>query len=345
MGLILLVLLAPTAGAQEKPDIAKRINELTHGNEKVSGGDKLSGAEIENLIKQLGSSNARTREAATKSLMRIGEDARRYVLAASKSADPEVAGRALQLLSYYDGHEVRELNAALNNGDLQRANKLVVTWPSAKKVDEAYSTLCRFVKGLEAANRKQEGGKMKMSIGWLDLPSAPIAISANRIDESMRVTEAARFTKEIVKSEQSRNFFLRGDQVELNDLGEKGGRVDQGCFPANLIVSTGTVRIRKDVGRTCIIASGNVEIAGYREDMIVLACGSVTITGSVVGSLIIAKGKVSCDDLVIKSRIISGKSVVYSKKNAIGSVINENEADPLGLIQSIGASKKNGAAK
>jgi hypothetical protein len=216
-----------------------------------------------------------------------------------------------------------EVQAAANQGQVGRFIERMAAWPAGKDDDWTWHRTRALAQTLTDLHDKKGGERIEL---WDELWESrmPPVFCAKRITET-------------TKCEDDRLHFLRAGEVDLNPERQKKGEKPQNAFDHSpAIVATGAVRM--SAWRSHVIfAGGPVELrdGGLGVADTVIVCGSdVTLTCDLANSLIIARGNVTCLDVEIKNcRIISGKSVVYTKKNATNCIITENEPNPLGYIR------------
>jgi hypothetical protein len=291
---------------------------------------------IKALLKKLASANSAERQEATEMLKARPEGAP-LVREALRSPDREVARRAALILDHFDGRPVRELNAAIKDGEVEKAIKLVADWPQGKNDDEVFAAIKELGRTLTDLARKQGGVKIN-GRPWFKTVNPPPVIRAARITENTRTPN------------KRASYFLRAGEVDFDTARLKPGGLP-GIYFVSTIVASGSVRFYADpsaglsavfaggaietygLGEGLIVGCGDVTLEGDRDRCLVIARGNVTLKRSVDNSLIIAWGKVTCREHLLDSRIISGKSVVHNPKLTRDSKITQNEATPLGYIR------------
>jgi hypothetical protein len=264
------------------------------------------------LLKKLGSDNPRDREFATKELMKYPESAvaLRQLL---KSGDTETKRRAAAILdSFGDKLTLLDLNAAVNEGDIEGIIVLSMSLTDAKNDISIWDAVRRFSSRVGELHRKTDGGKIDVSELWGTAPT--IFIKNNRVTSETKTPTVGR---RLVRANEIIGNFLPPD------------------FPndgATTLVSDGQVRIGDAPGQI-ILARGDVAIRSLASRSLIVSCGDVVIEGNIGTSLVIARGTVTCNGLIGNSRIVCEKFVAGKNAEFRNCVINENEPSPLGYVK------------
>jgi hypothetical protein len=269
---------------------------------------------IQTLIKKLGSANPKERQAATQALQERS-DAATGLREATKSKDPEVAARAANILEYIDRRPVRELNATVREGRVDRFIALLVPWPTGKYEEDAWNATRDFARSLNDLHQKRGGEKIRIPLDYRGV------LGAKRITESTRAD--LRFP-----------FFLRANEVDLDARRRKPGEPPENLFSlGSITVASGAVRVVTSDPHI-IFAGGSVELEGGEVNgALIVSSGDVTLKCDLGGSLVIAHGSVTSIGGLEGNRIVSGKTVVHNAGRARNSIITENDSNPLGFIR------------
>ncbi|MBI3823087.1 MAG: hypothetical protein HY289_10470, partial [Planctomycetes bacterium] len=227
------------------------------------------------LIEKLGSPDFHQRQSAT-SALKNRPDAAPALRAVLKSADPETRQRAAQILDYITSKPLRELDAAVKAGRLDRVTEKLADWPAGKQEDVLWETYCAVARDLAARHENRGGEKIKLR---LDGGPRQLVVVAKRITED-------------TKGQFDSAFFLRAGEVDLVYSRRDSEMPAQNCFHHDsCIVARGPVKMIYGHPRA-ILAGGNVEVHGSLKNTLIVSGGDVTIVGSIGGSLVIARGKI-----------------------------------------------------
>jgi hypothetical protein len=272
------------------------------------------------LVKELGSSNARVREAAHQSLKERPEAAP-ALREALRSPDSEVARRAADILDHFDRAPLRELDSAIKEGRIERVIELAAQMPEGKYEHAIMQSVFGLARRIDAAYRKSPRGEKDKA-------------------EFMALLESSEFfpikgkvISEATKAAGNRLYFVRANVIDLcYDRTPPAKQGNRFAFSGSVMVSGGSVRVTY-IGGGVILALADVEIAvGGVANSLIVACGNVKIHSCANRSLIIAKGTVEVGSAA-ESRIISGKSVSCDERFRRVSAITENARNPLGYIR------------
>lgn len=284
-------------------------------------------SQIPGLIKQLGSTNVKLRDAALISLMERPEAAP-ALREALRSPDAEIARRAEQILDHLDRAPLRELDAAIKEGRIERVIDLATQLPEGKYEYEIMRSVIGLARRIDAASKKSPKGEKDKAdfISLLEIERIP-----------MKVKTLSESTKAV----NNRLYFVRAEKVDIDYeriLPAKQG--NRFAFGGSVVVSAGTACLTESPP-VVILAGGDIETWIHGNSLIVSA-GNVKVKRGAIKSLIIAKGSVEVES-AFESRIISGKSVNCKESRA--SAITENDPNPLGVIRWADAPKEKTPAK
>ncbi|MCI0637887.1 MAG: hypothetical protein L0Y70_02355 [Gemmataceae bacterium] len=264
---------------------------------------------ISRKIKQLGSESFQEREAATKWLWNCPE-AEASLQKALTTADLEVARRVNLILDEFQRLKLKDLQAAIKQGSLDRAIWLLAKWPKGKQEDAVWEIAKDLATKFMELHKKE--GADYTGGGFSKEPIVPVVISAERIWHCVKGPRAF--------------VFMRAGKVSFNDADSLNIRI---------ICASDSVGIGGSIlSRNFVFAGGPVELNGTTFiNHIVVSYGKVELYGDMNNSLIIARDNILLQGRVSNSRIISAKSVFYEKSMASNCVITENESHPLGYVR------------
>jgi hypothetical protein len=273
---------------------------------------------FESLIRKLGSSVAKEREAATEEL-KAKPEAVAALRRATKSMDPEISRRARLVLDYYDQKLLKEFQTAATDGRVANMIDMALKLPNGKDDTAVFETMIRFAEKLNKCHAMEGGAKMPLRPTFL---GPPYGVKADRVTEE-------------TPGEFPGRPLLRAGQVDYDTTRLRKGQPGN-SFPITgaVIISKGRVQLRGvEWTRVIILAGGDVEIRTRLDGCILVSCGDVVFRNGEPDGLVIARGSVTCDDTLYHSRVISGKNVVLKKKKDEKSKVTENESNPFGFIQ------------
>jgi hypothetical protein len=273
-------------------------------------------AAVQAMLKELGSPSFQRREAATKWLLERPQAAG-ALRAALSSPDPEVKKRAGLILDHFARRPIRDLQAAIKDGNVERFIAMLNKWPKGQHEEAAWECVGEFTRTLLELHGKKGGGAIQLPFWGAAAP--PLIISAQGAKEETGYRDKCR--------------FLRTGSLDIAQVN----------FPppnGSVIIASQFVRIRAATfGDAAIFARGPVEIFDGH-NIVIVSCDDVTVNFAISNALVIASGKVTCKASPTNCRIISGKSVICNRQNASNCIITENELRPLGLIRFPDVQKK-----
>jgi len=291
-----------------------------------------AGTPVEELIKQLGSTDFKQRSAATKALLELPE-AERPLRTAMRSADPEVARRAAEIVAEIERRRspFRILDDAIERGLMERAIEIMASWPEDKHEDDLIDRIHQLSCSLaERNNNMREREFVPTLRSWPGNPRSTFKGAAfTEADWGLRYHDG--------------RFLLRTNRVSVipsrkADFGTAGRLLGNAC-----VIADGPVRLDEmSLYDGCmILANGDVEIGkGPRlrmlQRVIIVSAGNVTIEGHMIICLVIAKGAVTAPKSTLtQTRIVAGKSITVFKESHtdLSNVIKENDPNPLGYVR------------
>jgi hypothetical protein len=309
--LFVLIVFAPAALAQQKPDdYAVLISPATLFAQNPADAD------LDALIKKLGSANFQQRQMASDALKKRG-DAVPALREAMRSGDLEMRRRAGEVVRYLDR---RELKAAVKEGRVERVIEILAAWQNGEHEDEAWDATRSLVKTLVDLHKKKGGGDIK----------GAVEKSANVVP---RVLFAQRVTEATEAEEGTGIFwFVRGSEVDIDILRPRTGPRNSLWRDRSIMVGARTVRMFAG-GSNILFAGGDVEINGEGiGSSVIVSGGDVTLNCESCCLLVIGRGKVTINQRLRVGRIIAGKSISF-EVDPENCTISENALNPLGFIR------------
>lgn len=294
--------------------------------------------ELATLIKNLSSSSFKVRQAAVGAL-KERPDAAPDLQKALKSPDPEVARRAAEILAHFDRKPVRDLESAVNNGQVERFVELMLDWPDGKYDVEAWDLVSAFADKLHKAHQKAGGARFYLATEeitpFLKGRTIPLRIREKRI------TESASGKEDLER--KSRAVYLCADEVVLRyRLAEKAPAYhwlynDMGI---GAIITKRSAFIDLGSFTQVVFSSGDVELGGGGGYVLVVSAGDVVLNSDIAWSLVIAKGNIIVKNRDFeRTRLIAGKKVITKDALDKSVIVSENDQNPLGFIRWADAAK------
>jgi hypothetical protein len=283
----------------------------------------------EELIRQLGSSDFRVRDKATKALM-ARPDTEPALRLAAKGKDAEVAARAAHLLKEI---EIRrspfaELDKALADGRVDRVIELISEWPKGSHEDGLWQRAGTFLSDIINANNVRSNDKLTQYVP----PKPAAAVVCSTFRESLAIPGLIG----------SGYLFVRAKEVDYDALRREKKQRPPIDDANSCLVSSGPAHIYGVQHRFNVFARGPVSITGSRfGSAIVLSCDDIVLEAGLSNCLIIAKGSVDCQGYLTNCRIIAGKAVIKGEHcRFTGCNVSVNDSNPLGFIRWSGTPKE-----
>jgi hypothetical protein len=269
------------------------------------------------LVKQLGSEDFAAREEASRRLSTLSVDAPPpELLEALKSENPEIRDRALRALAALREHILRERELAAT-AHLPREERFakrgqvdlfVASTASNKlKTDDDRLWLPAFELGVRtAATTETKAGVFPLRAspgpGWAKIKDFPTYRKSHLNNNLIRTSDP------FVMDSKGYMFCIGGIMASGVDVDKK---------LKGLIVSRGTVRLRKGLESSLVLATGdvNVEVMLYST---IICDGDVQLAAS-VRSLIVARGNVVIENHSEENTIIAGGKVTLKKPRLDGN--------------------------
>jgi hypothetical protein len=292
--------------------------------------------DVEALVRNLGSSNFKLRQEAFVAL-KERPDALPALETALKSPDRELAKRAAEVISFIRRKPVRDLESALNNGELERFVDLMLAWSDGKYENEAWPPVCEFANKLRKLHEMSGGDKLGLStertVHYLEGRDAPLRIREKRVTELASSQENSEKKK--------RAAYICADEVDLDYRRLKKTGVSYHWLYEQYtcaVIAKRSVYIYLGDRQQVIFCAGGVELAGGDAAVLIVSAGDVVLDAkNIFNSLVIAKGGIIVKHHRIeRTRLIAGKKVIIGDgaKNLDKSVlVSENDPNPLGFIR------------
>jgi len=314
----------------------------------VFSGQNAGMREVETLIKNLGSSSFQVRQEAFAAL-KERPDAMPALETALKSPDRELAKRAEEIIDFHKCKPVRDLESAVNNGQVERFVQIMLDWPDGKYETEAWTFVSEFANKLRKAHEKAGGAKLQLSTESIKqhLKEREIPL---RIREK-RITGLANGAKD--EETKSRGVYLCADEIRFDakpvEKPPETYRWAHGTF-AGAIIARQSVFASYCANDPVIFCAGRVELSGVAFGVLVVSAGDVVLDAEgLVHSLVIAKGNIIVKNHRIeRTRLIAGKKVITDDADGdlpSSCLISQNDPNPLGFIRWADAAKDKAAPK
>jgi len=283
---------------------------------------------IGELVKQLGSQDFAEREAAKKRLYAMAVDPPPELLAATKSANPELRDRAT------NAAQAMRINLVLN----------------------------QLPRGQQFAKRGQVDLFVAATAVWNLKPNDP-RLWVDAQDLGRRLIEKAEMTGDRKPHNCPSSFkdfatykklcnprFTRVDDVYEKPPNMLGGELPGNTpeaiqapdvkapfgFVYNLVIVRGSVEAKTAIQASVVLANGNVKGRNGFMSSVIVCDGDVSVTDSHIWrTLVVARGNITVKKSVDSGVLVAGGKVTVGEKYkgpaANYSVIKENEANPLGI--------------
>jgi hypothetical protein len=293
-------------------------------------------ATILSLIEKLGSKDFKVRIAATAAL-KERPDALPALQSALTSTDRELAQRVAEIIDFFKRKPVRDLELAVNNGQVEHFVNHMLDWPDGMYENEAWFQVCELANKLRNLHEKDGGEKLWLSTERITqhLDGRPIP---HRIREKRITGLASGFKDHEIKS---RGVYLCADEVELN--GRRGENLPKSIGWAYNVFAGAIIAKRSvfaEFGDTdpVIFCANRVELSGGGYFVLVVSAGDVILNANGLrNSLVIAKGNIIVKNHRIeRSRLIAGKKVITDDADDDldkSVLISQNDLNPLGFIR------------
>ncbi len=281
-------------------------------------------ADVDALIRRLGSDDFQEREEATRLLSgkdEAGPALRRLL----KSRDAEVVRRASAILEVLAHRETKrafeKVREWVKNGDLDLAFERFARRPNWEDEVEGWQVMAEMAGALLAREHKEF---RKLNPGTFS--------TLEGVSDLLFIRDFRRFVRDeqplltrdstLLPVKHGGRFLVRGGDLRL------AGRL--AAFRC-LFVSSGRVQLDRDFDDSVIFATGSVMVRNLSNSVVVCG-GNFVSTESILNCLIVAGGDVKVNSRTWQSRLISVGRVYMKPDNLINSVAQEKEAMPLGFV-------------
>ncbi|MCI0700188.1 MAG: PDZ domain-containing protein [Planctomycetia bacterium] len=262
------------------------------------------------LVRQLGSDDFQEREAATEKLASLAVDEPpAELLAALKSPDPEVRGRAAKAIkAIRDRAALKRLPrderfAARGQVDLYVASTAAL---NLKPEDERLwaPAMCMGAKAVTLAEMK--GDRM---------PGGPVVYQS--FDKYQAELSAPKFVRTAGMYTRPKQDG-KGELICAYQVAVQATEVKAEWALVGLIVSRGPVNAKADIQRSLILATDDITVGESVSQSVIICDGDVVVPRNVMKSLIIARGKIEIKEMAESSTLITGGKVAVGKLPDIG---------------------------
>jgi hypothetical protein len=226
------------------------------------------------LIEKLGSKDFKVRIAATAAL-KERPDALPALLSALTSTDRELAQRAAEIIDFFKRKPVRDLELAVNNGQVERFVNHMVDWPDGKYENEAWFQVCELANKLRNLHEKTGGEKLRLATerinDYLEGRYIPLRI------RDKHITGLASGIKDLEK--KRRAVYLCADEVAFDRGVEKPPQTYGWMYDhhTGAIIARRSAFVFLGTGQQVVFCSGPVGIAGDGGTaVLVVSAGDVT---------------------------------------------------------------------
>jgi len=273
---------------------------------------------IEQLIRDLASSDFTVREKATRQLVERG-DAVPALRQALHSGDAEVVRRARSVLDVLAQREKERALARLVKLAKEGAVDLAIeqfvqrkTWDDEAACWQVFAELAGKLTELEeklcgrASLKKSEGVPARDFKRYVEKQRPQFAVGGKLTPRQTPLTH---------------RIVVRAEVIER----------DMNTYDS-LIAVSGQIRAIS-VSRSVIVAGGSIEVSS--SDSSIFVCdGDFKERSRLDNCLVIARGNVKCDQDVTNCRIFAGgRCSLGAGARSIGSLVTENETNPLGFVK------------
>ncbi len=280
------------------------------------------------IVRQLGSDEFAEREAATRRLSTLSVDeVPLELLAALKSESPEVRERAAKAIKALREHIVlARLPRAERFAKRGQIDLYVASTAATKlKADDDRLWLPAFEIGVTTAEKAGlKGDRLPQGPAWVKhFP----AYRKNLLNDTLIRMDGV-FTRR-----KTDYFIFYGAIVAAG--------VDEPQSIEGLIMSRGTVCVRKNLNNSLVLATGDLDVGESMHKSAVICDGDVVV-GGMGGCFVIARGNITVDGSGYENTLIAGGTVTFKKPVQLpnqqtlpkGSedLITEKNTKPLGYI-------------
>lgn len=281
---------------------------------------------IAELVKQLGSDDFAAREAATRRLSSMVLDPPPALLAATKSENPEVRGRAAKVVQ---AMRTNVTLARMPRGERFAQQGKVDLFVAATAVwglkpDDRRLWLPAFDLGRRLIAKAGMTGERKPN-------GCPAAYKDYETFQEVNSPRYTRVDKVYIRQEADPHPLpFHNEAIQAPGVAEPKG------INRNLIVSRGSVMAASGIAKSVVMANGDITARSIMYDSVVVCDGDVTITeGEISTCVVVARGNITAAGGADTSVLMAGGKVTLGKerrtKGELYNVIVEGEPNTLGL--------------
>jgi hypothetical protein len=287
------------------------LNNCAMGQDKEPA-ERLSAAEMEKLVMQLGSENAKTREMAARALLRIGEGALPFLKAAMKAEDAELRRRAeglhAQLFAVAEEKRIaRQIAKASEFGIDVFVERVVAEREKMKKED--WETFL----GIADNFRKETTAKDRLINYEMRFVDLPVITQADFSDGKV----LANKNRIVAESVTGRQFGITDSLIV-----SRGPVANPSDFLTlrSIIFSAGNFSGANPISESMVFCAGKFEAKRISNPNVVVCGKGLTVRGGVALSRLICFGDADIGEEMFNTDLVCYGNVKIEKNLRGGTI-------------------------